>query len=174
MHFARTNSGHLRLCQQPRAAHALRSDQKKLTRTPEHKPQCPSTAPPLSWMACKFCVQCRSLSLTLVYQSYTYITGSCYSSLLMLQFWQKDSWIPFHIYHNNVNFSDFSATRIFSLSMCLISKWSSITFWLQNHKSHIFIDWREFLVCFILCCSSIRASSSFRYSHFRRWNHGVL
>jgi hypothetical protein len=27
-HYARTNSGHLRLCQQPRAAHALRSDQK--------------------------------------------------------------------------------------------------------------------------------------------------
>jgi hypothetical protein len=26
-HSARTNSGHLRLCQQPRAAHALRSDQ---------------------------------------------------------------------------------------------------------------------------------------------------
>ena len=26
-HFARTNNGHLCLCQQPRAAHALRSDQ---------------------------------------------------------------------------------------------------------------------------------------------------
>ena len=29
-HSARTNSGHLRLCQQPRAAHALRSYQKIL------------------------------------------------------------------------------------------------------------------------------------------------
>ena len=30
-----------------------------------------------------------------------------------------------------------------------------ITFCLHIHKSHIFIDWREFPVCFILCCCSI-------------------
>ena len=31
----------------------------------------------------------------------------------MLHFWQKDSWIPFHIYHINVQFSDFPAIFFF-------------------------------------------------------------
>ena len=69
-HFARTNSGHLRFCLQPRAAHALRLDQKKKKKII-----------PFPWILCLY-VYCTWFNLFIVN------TGS-FMVLCYLNMWQQ-------------------------------------------------------------------------------------